>query len=434
MTAGAPHADRGVARRAFLRRGAALAAGAVLPPVGGLGGVLSGLAGGPAGAGGALTHAGGVRVPGSLPFPGAAPGTDMLPGIDHIVVLMMENHSFDNLFGMLGRGDGFRLDRHGRPTATNPYPDGSRQHAFHMPSTCQLASSPSQEWAASHNAYSGGTNQGFVRTPISPLSPEIVGGVAMGYWTGEDIPFTYSLASAFPIGDRWFSSCLGQTDPQRRYLIAGTSAGMTDDIGASPFNGVSDATLALPAGGLTIFNQLDLHRISWVNYAFDYPTGATPSLFPVNDAATDAVHHRPLARFFTDAAAGALPAFTLLDPDYSTQSQENPQNIAVGDALIADVVHALGDSPQWPRCMLIITYDEHGGYYDHVAPPRAPAPDAIPPVVQPTESLYDGFARYGFRVPSTWSARMPGADTSATSPTTTPRSCPRSSTSGTCRR
>ena len=396
MTAGFPDSDRGIARRAFLQRGAAsLAAGAVLPPLTGLGGVLPGLGiNGPAHAGG------GLRVPGSLPFPGTAAGTDMLPGIDHIVVLMMENHTFDNLFGMLGRGDGLRLDRHGRPTATNPYPDGSLQHAFHMPTTCQLSSTPSQEWAASHNAYANGTNQGFVRTPISPATTEIVGGVAMGYWTGEDIPFTYSLASSFPIGDRWFSSLLGQTDPQRRYLIAGTSAGMTDDIGTSPGNAVPDATLALPPGGMTIFNQLDLHQISWVNYVFDYPTGATPSLFPANDAATDASHHKPLSAFFSDAAAGALPSLTLLDPDYSTQSQENPQNIAVGDGLLSDVVHALGASPQWERSMLVITYDEGGGYYDHVPPPRAIAPDAIPPAVQPTESLYDGFGRYGFRVPS----------------------------------
>ena len=103
---------------------------------------------------------------------------------------------------MLGRGDGFRLDRHGRPTATNPYPDGRVQHAFHMPTTCQLPARPSQEWTASHIAYNNGANDGFVRTPISIGSSAIVGGVAMGYWTGRDLPFTYSLASTFPIGDR----------------------------------------------------------------------------------------------------------------------------------------------------------------------------------------------------------------------------------------
>jgi phospholipase C len=336
---------------------------------------------------------GSLRAPGSRPFPGLAAGTDTLPGIEHIVVLMMENHSFDNLFGMLGRGDGFTLGVNGLPTAANPYPDGKIQHAFRMPTTCQLSSQPSQEWLASHNAYDNGAMDGFVRTPIGPASSQIAGGVAMGYWTGDDLPFTYSLARVFPIGDRWFSSVLGQTFPNRRYLIAGTSAGMTDD------GGTSDLSLVAPAAG-TVFNLLDRYGISWENYVASYPGGATPELFPLNDAVPEALHHKAFAEFFTDAAAGTLPAFSFLDPDYGTQSQENPQNIVVGEALLAQVVHAVGASPLWPRTLFAAMYDEHGGYYDHVPPPPAIPPDGIPPIVQPGESVYDGFARYGFRVPS----------------------------------
>jgi phospholipase C len=306
---------------------------------------------------------------------------------------MLENHSFDNFLGMLGRGDGFTLGANGLPTATNPYPDGRIQHAFRMPTTCQLPSVPSQEWLASHNAYNNGRLNGFVSTPISPFAPGITGGVAMGYWTGDDLPFTYSLARAFPIGDRWFSSLLGQTYPNRRYLIAGTSAGMTDN------SGVSDLSLVVPAAG-TIFNLLDAHRISWENYVASYPTGATPDLFPVNDALPEAFHHKALSAFFTDAAAGTLPAFSLIDPDYGTQSQENPQNIVVGEALLAQVVHAIGSSPLWPRTLFVLVYDEHGGYCDHVPPPPAIPPDIIPPLVQLGEHVYDGFARYGFRVPA----------------------------------
>jgi phospholipase C len=266
---------------------------------------------------------------------------------------MLENHSFDNILGMLGRGDGFTLDASGHDAAMD----------------------------------------GFVRTPVSPANSEIVGGVAMGYWTGADLPFTYSLARSFPIGDRWFCSVMGQTDPNRRYVIAATSAGMTDD------SGTSDLSFVVPAAG-TIFAQLDLHGISWENYVASYPTGATPELFPVNDAATEALHHKEFSQFFTDAAAGALPAFSFLDPDYSSQSQENPQNLVVGEALLAEVVHAIGASPLWPRTLFVLVYDEHGGYYDHVPPPPALAPDAIPPLVQPGELAYDGFARYGFRVPA----------------------------------
>jgi len=339
-----------------------------------------------------------LRLPGSLPRPGLPSGSDLLPGIDHIVVLMLENHSFDNIFGMLGRGDGFTL-RHGRPTATNPYPDGRIQHAFRMPTTCQLPSRPSQEWTASHNAYHNGANDGFVSTPISPATTEIVGGVAMGYWTGDDLPFTYSLARAFPIADRWFSSLLGQTHPNRRYLIAGTSVGLTATVNPTTPAGQAQLNSPVPPAG-TIFNQLDLHGISWANYAALFPFGATPELFPVNDATTAVAHQKPFAQFFSDAAAGTLPSFSLLDPDYSTQSQENPENIVVGEALLAQVVHALGDSPSWPRTLFVLTYDEHGGYYDHVPPPRAVPPDAIAPAVPAGQSAYDGFGRYGFRVPT----------------------------------
>jgi phospholipase C len=334
-----------------------------------------------------------LRHPGSRPYPALAAGTDTMPAIKHVVVLMLENHSFDNFFGMLGRGDGFRLGADGQPTATNPYANGQIQHAFHMPTTCQLSGQPSQTWYASHTSYDNGAMDGFVRTPVDYGSSTTNGGVAMGYWTGADLPFTYSLAQTFPIGDRWFCSVLGQTFPNRRYVIAGTSAGMTDDVG------VSDLSLVVPAAG-TIFNVLDKYGISWENYVASFPLGATPELYPVNDTIPELFHHKALSAFVSDAAAGKLPSFSFLDPNFTTQSQENPQNIVLGEALLAQVVQAIGASPLWPSTLFILAYDEHGGYYDHVPPPPALAPDGTGPLVNPGESSYDGFGRYGFRVPS----------------------------------
>jgi phospholipase C len=112
------------------------------------------------------------------------------------------------------------------------------------------------------------------------------------------------------------------------------------------------------------------------------------------------VANTPIGQFFTNCAAGTLPKFCIVDMDYSTQSQENPQNIVVGETFLASVVKAIGASPNWDKTLLIVTYDEHGGYFDHVPPPVALPPDLIPPQVQPGESEYEGFARYGFRVPS----------------------------------
>jgi phospholipase C len=347
------------------------------------------------------------RHPDSLPDLALAAGTDTLPQIEHVVVLMLENHSYDNLLGMLGRGpgerprgDGFTLALDGLPAATNPYPDGHLQRAFRMPTTCQFPGTPSQEWTASHNAYDNGAMDGFVRTPISPATSQIVGPVAMGYWTGDDLPLTYALARTFPIGDRWFCSCLAQTDPNRRYLIAATSQGMTGDVGTGPGNAIPNSALGVPAANGTIFQRFSDAGITWIDYATNNTTGATQNLYPPNDGAYQQTNIKPLAQFFTDAKAGTLPQFALLDPDYGTQSQENPQNITVGEGFLGQVIDALRHSPSWRKTLFILVYDEHGGYYDHVPPPVALAPDSIGPQVQPGESTYDGFARYGFRVPS----------------------------------
>ncbi len=322
-----------------------------------------------------------LRQPGSLPNPHLPEGTDTIPQIEHIVVLMMENHSYDNRLGMLMRpgADGFRIGRHDMPTATNPYPNGDIQHAFRMPTTCQLNAQPSQNWQDSHIQFDGGRNDGFVKSGSGP--------VAMGYWQEADQPFYYSLARTFPIADRYFASLLGQTFPNRRYLISATSIGQIND---------TLPTLAdYPANG-TIFDRLDAAGVSWKDYFTTLPTVELyPQLFFKNQG-TKVV---PIANFFTDAAAGALPGVCLVEPDYGTQSEENPQNIAAGEEFAAQVVNAVMNGPAWDRTLLIWTYDEHGGYYDHVRPPRAIPPDDIPPALTDGLSAYDGFARYGFRVP-----------------------------------
>ncbi len=174
---------------------------------------------------------------------------------------------------------------------------------------------------------------------------------------------------------------------------------MTDDIGTGPGNIVPNATLGAPANG-TIVQRMSNAAITWADYNASFPTGATMELYPDNDAAYSETNAKPISQFFSDAKAGTLPQFSLLDPDFGTQSQENPRNIAVGEGFLGQTIDALRASPQWRKTLFILTYDEHGGYYDHVPPPVALAPDAVPPTVQPGESTYDGFARYGFRVPS----------------------------------
>ncbi len=371
-----------VSRRQVLRGGLAAAGLLALGPAG----VASAEDRDPARGLSALSWLRGIREPDSLPFPELPAGTDTLPQIEHILVLMMENHSYDNYLGMLGRrrgrwarGDGFQLARDGLPTAVNPYPDGRLQRAFHMPTTCQNHGVPSQEWNASHIQFDDGRNDGFVRSPSGPT--------AMGYWTEDDLPFYYSLADHFPLADRWFSSVLGQTYPNRRFLMAGTAAGMVDDV-------LSQVPTPPPNG--TIFDRLDAHGITWRDYYTTLPSSLLWVGDPSSGGSSNVVN---IDQFFTDAARGDLPGFALIEPNFGNQSEEDPQDIVVGEAFASQVINAVFRSPAWPRTLLVWCYDEHGGYFDHVPPPKALPPDDIQPLVDPSVA-YDGYARYGFRVPA----------------------------------
>jgi phospholipase C len=255
-----------------------------------------------------------------------------------------------------------------------------------MPNACQANGKPSQNWNSSHTAFNGGRNDGFVRAS---------GPVAMGYWTADTIPFYYDLARTFPLCDRWFASCLGQTYPNRRFLLAGTAYGLisTDAKGIlapSPANG-------------TIFDQLNAHGIAWRDYYTDLPSAG---LFKsVVDA--DRAKLLPIAQFTADAAAGALPAVSLVEPNFSKASEENPQDIQTGEFFSQLVIQAVLHGAAWDKTLMLFTYDEHGGYYDHVPPVPLAPPDGIRPNVPGDETYGDMFSWSGFRVPgiviSPWS-------------------------------
>ncbi len=318
----------------------------------------------------------GVRTAGSMPRPDLAAGTDLVPTIEHFVVVMMENHSFDNILGLIGRGDGFTIGPDGKPTAKNPDGNGNDVHAFHMPTECQT-DGIGNDWRVTHEAYAGGTCQGFVTSTSAE---------AMGYFTKEDLPFTCGMAATFPIADRYFTSAMVQTDPNRRYLIAGTSLGLVDDTFPP----------ALPPNGV-IFEQFNKHGITWKDYYTTLPTLGVFLPLLQDQALVQGL--AKIDQFYADAAAGTLPSFSLVEPDYGHQSEENPQDVQFGDQFVGKVVNAVMSSPNWPTTMLIWTYDEHGGYYDHVPPPAAIPPDDIAPVLKPSDPP-GGFDRYGFRVPS----------------------------------
>jgi phospholipase C len=407
------------------------------------------------------TRHGGDQPAGPRPQPSRPVGTDLLPQIKHIVVLMMENHSYDNYLGMLeGRGEGFPLDADGEPEAFNRDTTGEPIRAHHLTSTVQRPQVPSQSWHATHHQWDEGKHEGFVTSTqvvvpaagdVDPAQCEGAGAaVGMGYWTADDLPFYYGLARTFPLADRWFSSCLGPTFPNRRFLIAGTAHGLIDDA-------PSDLLDHPPAG--TIFDLLSRHGISWANY---HPVAADQSRFRryvrhkrrmvrrrllsagrAFPALTKGVqkdlqftadifpigigrymrHVHSVDQFFADADNGTLPAFSIVDPDFDNYSEENPQDISKGESFASEVINRVMHGKGWPDTLLIWVYDEHGGYYDHVPPPSAVPPDDVegrsltgspskvqtvlamvfPKMVRSAANLDAGprrYDHYGFRVPA----------------------------------
>jgi phospholipase C len=357
----------GLSRGAFLKRGASAGLGLVAA------GPLAALAG-------AAT----APSAGDRPYPTLPPGTESFPEIQHIVVLMMENHSFDNHLGALRRKgvDGLSFDSSGRARNSNPASDGSTVTATTAPSTCQAGYTISQSWDASHRAWDGGRNDGFVKT---------CGRESMYYYTEAQLPYYYGLASVFPVCDRFFCSTMAQTYPNRRFLIAGSAFGQVDD----PLPQPNDPD-PRPYGFGTVFDMLNAYGITWRDYFVDLPTSG---LFPyvVESNPGNVV---PVSEFFTDCAAGTLPQFCLVDPDGFAASEENPQDTQSGAYYAYQVIDAVLRSPAWPSTALILTFDEHGGYYDHVPPVRLPRPDAIPPAVPAGDTFGDLYEWSGFRVPT----------------------------------
>jgi phospholipase C len=320
-----------------------------------------------------------LRLPNSLPHPHVPAGTDMLPDVEHVVILMMENHSFDDHFGRLGRGDGLRVANDGSPLNYNPAADGGYILSFPMPNTAvPVDSKIGQDWNTSHLCWDHGTNMGFARA---------CGPASMGHFTGVQLPFYYSLASHFPIGDRYFSSVMAQTYPNRRFLIAATALG---DV-ATNATGISSKDA--PNG--TIFDRLDTYNITWKDYYPDLPTAAL--FLPEYSANLHNGKMAPINQFLADAAAGQLPQFSLVDP-YTDYSEEDG-DISIGEAYAARIIGAVMASPNWAKTAMFLVYDEHGGWYDHVPPQPIVRPDNVPPEITVPPDQPGAYDFTGFRVP-----------------------------------
>jgi phospholipase C len=361
--------------------------------------------------------------------------------IKTIVVLMQENRSFDSYFGHLARFAktlGVDLDIEAAPEdASNPErtddPSSPRHPWQHGANLC--VSDTNHEWYGSHIEWNGGkmdgffqANQGFKEEGEPQVQDDLLNGARALWWYDErDIPFYYQLATTFAIGDHYHSSLIGPTWPNRDYLYAATSMGVTTNV--NPTCGDLKYDLCWQESfnnrDVVIFDELTRRGIEWRIYIDGVETaprlGAflTPhqlvhrypkdKVLGVFDTVT---HYKPMKEFFDRAAAGTLPPVVFLDANIHEDSEGNdehpPGDIQNGQKLSSDVVHAMMKSPQWAQSVLFLTYDEHGGQFDHFAPPPACPPDDIAPDFRTDEDKsYDSanpgttFDRYGFRVPIT---------------------------------
>ena len=207
-------------------------------------------------------------------------------------------------------------------------------------------------------------------------------GDIMGCFAPETLPVLSALARGYAVCDRWFSSVPTETLPNRAFACAATSQGHMDD---------KTHTFS----SLTIFGLLGAAGQGWAVYGYDAEPLTKNTFTQISGAA--ASHFGKFADFRAAAAAGTLPAYTFLEPSWGSDgnSQHPPYDVALGEQLIHDVYEALRAGPGWPSTLLVITYDEHGGCYDHVPPPWG----AVPPDADAGEFGF-GFDRFGVRVPT----------------------------------
>ncbi len=296
------------------------------------------------------------------------PHGDALP-FSHVVVLMMENRSFDHyLSGLPAMGVtdvDVADDSYTNPDPGPPFANVNRYHE-----TRYCIADLTHDWGPVHLQYDDGAMDGFIATQ----NPG--GARAMGWYDATDLPFYYWFASTFAISDRYFSSLLGPTWPNRFFFYGATSWGRTSTPDTPPLNETK------------ILNELDSAGRSWQIY--HEGTTSFAIVFGPMYAGT------ALSNFYTDVANDTLPDVAILDPTFSGSSEDDehpPTNMQLGQALAASVLSALMAQPSvWASTVFIQVYDEHGGYYDHVPPPPACIPDSY----TPPDYAFD---RYGIRVP-----------------------------------
>jgi len=331
---------------------------------------------------------------------------------EKIVVLMMENRSFDHYFGHLSmpksRGGEGRKDVDGLTGdeiqyLTRPGSDGREAFKPFLATNSKLGDID-HSWDACHRQFNGGKMDGFIQAHFEDMASQDPScgrhcanlADPMAYYGRSDTPILHELFDNYALCDRWFSSVMGPTWPNRFFLHAGTSTGIKTndkmDVEKRP---------AKPTEARTIWHELKDKCISATNYGMDFQW-VLGGFGLFNHVRTSSVYKRPRSggprdntppgpESFEEACAkGTLPTVSVIDPAFifAPCDDHPPHDIKAGQAFISSIYKLLTQNPeQWEKTLFIITYDEHGSFYDHVAPPQV-------------DDENPDFRQLGFRVPS----------------------------------
>jgi phospholipase C len=317
-----------------------------------------------------------------------------LARINHVVVLMLENRSFDCLLGKLypasAQFDGLTGNEF------NLKADGSRETVWPLPGTDRAVMTmpdpdPGELWTDMNQQIFGTANlpdppppasmSGFVQNYQTQPKPRVPKNI-MHYFTPDQVPVLSTLAKSFAVSDRWHAAAPCQTWPNRFFMHTATAGGYENNM-----------PVHFPYEMPTIFQRFSDAGQSWKIYFEDIPQALTLSqLWRHLD------RFAFLDAFKVDARTGKLPAYSFIEPRYFADlhlpnDMHPPHIVTLGERLVADVYNALRAGPGWTETLLIITFDEHGGCYDHVPPPKA-----VPPSARPSQPF--NFDRYGVRIPT----------------------------------
>ncbi len=320
---------------------------------------------------------GAALIDGTLVWPkgsqeSLADSSDALPppaqsGIKHIVVVTMENRTFDHFLGWFPNADGQQHNSY-------PLPNTGTMDTYPLAPDYQGCGHPNPDhsYAGGRIDYDGGKMDGWLLDPANDP-------FCIGFYQESHVPFLAALARNYTTLDHYFASILAPTFPNRLFMLSAQTDRLDDSLTLTFLPTIFDSLLAAGVGARYYYNNVPFLGL----WGFKY----TP------------ISHTYL-EFLSDAASGNLPQVSFVDPsftvvDLDTANDDEPHtDIRRGDAFLSATFQAVASGPAWRSTVFIITFDEGGGFFDHVAPPRAEAPNTVDP------DLVNGKALLGFRVPT----------------------------------